>query len=101
MGSVQDYISTNQLAEYSVRDVGWITAILVFLTLFLGVQVGPLFDRYGPRILLVWISRQHYLLSSAGTMQKVLALCPLSQRTRRHLICCHYNRLHRRAEPLV
>jgi MFS family permease len=33
--------------------VGWITAILVFLTLFLGVQVGPLFDRYGPRILLI------------------------------------------------
>ncbi|CBF74711.1 hypothetical protein AN4098.2 [Aspergillus nidulans FGSC A4] len=53
IGSVQDYISTNQLARYSVRDVGWITAILVFLTLFLGVQVGPLFDRYGPRTLLV------------------------------------------------
>ncbi|GLA26518.1 MFS general substrate transporter [Aspergillus phoenicis ATCC 13157] len=53
IGSVQDYISVNQLAEYSVRDVGWITAILVFLTLFLGVQVGPLFDRYGPRTLLV------------------------------------------------
>ncbi|KAL5046185.1 hypothetical protein BDW71DRAFT_182286 [Aspergillus fruticulosus] len=53
IGSVQDYISTNQLAGYSVRDVGWITAILVFLTLFLGVQVGPLFDRYGPRTLLV------------------------------------------------
>jgi len=27
--------------------------VLVFLTLFLGVQVGPLFDRYGPRYLLV------------------------------------------------
>ncbi|KAL4796085.1 major facilitator superfamily domain-containing protein [Aspergillus venezuelensis] len=53
VGSVQDYISTNQLAGYSVRDVGWITAILVFLTLFLGVQVGPLFDRYGPRTLLI------------------------------------------------
>ncbi|KAL4938533.1 hypothetical protein BDV06DRAFT_231699 [Aspergillus oleicola] len=53
VGSVQDYISTNQLAGYSVRDVGWITAILVFLTLFLGVQVGPLFDRYGPRVLLI------------------------------------------------
>ncbi|KAE8378254.1 major facilitator superfamily domain-containing protein [Aspergillus bertholletiae] len=53
VGSVQDYISTNQLADYSVRDVGWITACLVFLTLFLGVQVGPLFDRYGPRALLI------------------------------------------------
>jgi hypothetical protein len=45
VGSAQDYISTHQLAEYSVRDVGWITAILVFLTLFLGVQVGPLLAR--------------------------------------------------------
>ncbi|KAJ5826585.1 hypothetical protein N7447_003348 [Penicillium robsamsonii] len=53
VGSVQDYISTHQLAEYGDRDVGWITAVLVFLTLFLGVQVGPLFDRYGPRVLLI------------------------------------------------
>ncbi|OJZ90613.1 hypothetical protein ASPFODRAFT_203124 [Aspergillus luchuensis CBS 106.47] len=52
VGTVQDYISEHQLAEYSIRDVGWITAIFVFLTLFLGVQVGPLFDRYGPRVLL-------------------------------------------------
>lgn len=27
--------------------------MLVFLTLFLGVQVGPLFDRYGPRVLII------------------------------------------------
>ncbi|CAG7924988.1 unnamed protein product [Penicillium olsonii] len=53
VGSVQDYISTHQLAAYGDRDVGWITAVLVFLTLFLGVQFGPMFDRYGPRILLV------------------------------------------------
>lgn len=33
--------------------MGWITAVLSFLTLFLGVQVGPLFDRYGPRVLLI------------------------------------------------
>lgn len=52
VGAVQDYISTHQLADYSVRDVGWITAVLVFLTLFLPIQVGPLFDRYGPRLLL-------------------------------------------------
>ena len=53
VGSVQDYISTHQLSDHSVRDVGWITALFVFLTLFLGVQVGPLFDRYGPRHLLM------------------------------------------------
>jgi MFS family permease len=53
VGSVQDYISSHQLSEYKIRDVGWIIAVLVFLTLFLGVQVGPLFDRYGPRYLLI------------------------------------------------
>ncbi|KAL1968985.1 hypothetical protein VTN77DRAFT_819 [Rasamsonia byssochlamydoides] len=53
IGSIQDYISTHQLSQYSPRDVGWISAVLVFLTLFLGVQVGPLFDRYGPRCLLL------------------------------------------------
>ena len=52
MGALQNYITTHQLAGYTIRDVGWITAILSFLTLFLGVQVGPLFDRYGPRVLL-------------------------------------------------
>ncbi|KAK9239615.1 putative transporter MCH4 [Lipomyces kononenkoae] len=53
IGAIQDYISTHQLSNYTVRDVGWIAAVLVFLTLFLGVQVGPLFDRYGPRYLLL------------------------------------------------
>jgi MFS family permease len=53
VGTVQDYIATHQLSAYTLSDVGWISAILVFLTLFLGVQVGPLFDRYGPRYLLI------------------------------------------------
>ncbi|KAL4914297.1 major facilitator superfamily domain-containing protein [Aspergillus aurantiobrunneus] len=53
IGTVQDYLSLHQLAHYSVSKVGWITAVLVFLTLFIGVQIGPLFDRYGPRMLLI------------------------------------------------
>ncbi|KAJ5387020.1 hypothetical protein N7509_009561 [Penicillium cosmopolitanum] len=39
---------------FQTANVGWITAVLVFLTLFLGIQVGPLFDRYGPRMLLIF-----------------------------------------------
>ncbi|GIC85399.1 putative MFS monocarboxylate transporter [Aspergillus udagawae] len=78
VGSVQDYISTHQLAEYSVRDVGWITAILVFLTLFLGVQVGPLFDRYGPRVLLV-----------GGSLANVVSFLLLAQcRVYWHFVLC-------------
>lgn len=78
VGSVQDYISTHQLAAYSVRDVGWITAVLVFLTLFLGVQVGPLFDRYGPRMLLICgslASATSYLLLAECTKYWHFMLC--------------------------
>lgn len=61
VGSVQDYINVHQLSDYSVSDVGWITAVLVFLTLFLGVQVGPLFDRYGSRLLMIVGSLANFL----------------------------------------
>ncbi|PYH46828.1 putative MFS monocarboxylate transporter [Aspergillus saccharolyticus JOP 1030-1] len=78
VGSVQDYISVHQLAHYSVRDVGWITAIFVFLALFLGVQVGPLFDRYGPRVLL-----------ACGSIGSFLSYLLLAQCSRYwHFILC-------------
>ncbi|KAJ5921460.1 hypothetical protein N7466_009786 [Penicillium verhagenii] len=78
IGTVQDYISTHQLAEYSVSDVGWITAVLVFLTLFLGVQVGPLFDRYGPRVLIICGSLANfacYILLAQCTQYWHFMLC--------------------------
>ncbi|KAJ5088041.1 MFS general substrate transporter [Penicillium angulare] len=78
IGTVQDYISTHQLSSYSVGDVGWITAVLCFLTLFLGVQVGPLFDRYGPRMLLICgslASVASYLLLAQCTQYWHFMLC--------------------------
>jgi MFS family permease len=52
VGLFQSYWQANQLSSYSGRDIGWIAAVNVFLNLFLGVQIGPLFDRYGPRWLI-------------------------------------------------
>ena len=49
VGLFQAYWQAHQLSQYSSRDLGWISAVNVFLNLFLGVQIGPLFDRYGPR----------------------------------------------------
>jgi MFS family permease len=49
LGVLQSYLSTNQLATYSTSAIGWIPGLFVFLGLSLGVQVGPIFDRYGPR----------------------------------------------------
>jgi MFS family permease len=52
IGTIQEYLQTNQLSHYTARDVGWIPSVFVYLSLGLGIWVGPLFDRYGPR----WIA---------------------------------------------
>lgn len=52
VGIVQSYLEMHQLRAFKDRDVAWIPAVNVFLCLFLGVQVGPMFDRYGPRWLM-------------------------------------------------
>lgn len=71
IGPVQDYLHQNQLSTYSSRDIGWIPSVFVYLALGLGIWVGPLFDRYGPR----WIA----LGGSAGyiVMMFLLAECTL------------------------
>ncbi|EPE27512.1 MFS general substrate transporter [Glarea lozoyensis ATCC 20868] len=52
VGLFQSYWQSHQLSSYTSRDLGWIGAVNVFLNLLLGVQIGPLFDRYGPRWLI-------------------------------------------------
>ena len=52
IGTLQDYWHENQLKEYSPQVIGWIPSLFVYLALALGICVGPLFDRYGPR----WIA---------------------------------------------
>ncbi|CAG8950991.1 hypothetical protein HYFRA_00006388 [Hymenoscyphus fraxineus] len=71
VGLFQSYWLEHQLKGYSERDVGWIAAVSVFLNLFLGVQVGPLFDSHGPRYLLAFGSLL-YILSCV-----LLAECTL------------------------
>lgn len=51
IGTLQDYWREHQLKAYKPRDIGWIPSVFVYLALGLGIWVGPLFDRYGPRIL--------------------------------------------------
>ncbi|KAL4779909.1 major facilitator superfamily domain-containing protein [Aspergillus varians] len=53
VGVLLSYLESHQLAEYSSRDVGWISGIFVFTSLALGIFVGPLFDAYGPKELVM------------------------------------------------
>ncbi|KAF7543968.1 hypothetical protein G7Z17_g10314 [Cylindrodendrum hubeiense] len=51
LGTIQSYLSINQLSDYSTGEVGWISSVYLFLSLVLGLLVGPVFDARGPRIL--------------------------------------------------
>ncbi|PHH79286.1 hypothetical protein CDD82_2500 [Ophiocordyceps australis] len=53
IGTFQTYLNTHQLRSFQSRDVGWIPGVNILLCFILGVQSGPLFDRYGPRWLLI------------------------------------------------
>ncbi|KAK5800732.1 hypothetical protein VI817_002944 [Penicillium citrinum] len=53
-GVLQSYFATHQLSDYSTSAVGWIPGVFTFFGLVLSVQVGPLFDRYGPTGILIF-----------------------------------------------
>ncbi|CAI7660699.1 unnamed protein product [Penicillium glandicola] len=52
-GILQSYFASHQLASYSPSAVGWIPGLFTFFGLSISVQVGPMFDRYGPRGILI------------------------------------------------
>ncbi|KAI9682208.1 MAG: hypothetical protein M1817_000262 [Caeruleum heppii] len=66
IGTFQAYISRNQLRDFSESQIGWIFGVYVFLSFFCGVQIGPVFDKHGPRFLV--------LLGSCCTVASVLLL---------------------------
>ena len=53
LASFQAYISENQLSSYSPGQIGWIFSLYAFLTFACGIYIGPIFDVYGPRWLVL------------------------------------------------
>ena len=53
MGAFQEHISSHQLQHLDVSIVGWIFSLYAFLTFGVGLFVGPVFDTYGPRYLVI------------------------------------------------
>ncbi|KAH7185425.1 major facilitator superfamily domain-containing protein [Fusarium flagelliforme] len=53
LGTFQAYVLDNQLTDYSEGTVGWVFSIYTFLAFFCGVYIGPVFDKYGPRWLVI------------------------------------------------
>lgn len=53
IGVFQAYLSTHQLRTYNEGTIGWIFSLYVFLSFFCGIQIGPVFDAHGPRLLVL------------------------------------------------
>lgn len=49
----ESYFSLHQLKDYSSSQIGWIFSLYLFLVFFVGIHVGPIFDKYGPRWLVL------------------------------------------------
>lgn len=71
VGTLQDYLNQHQLSAYTPRDVGWIPSVFVYLALGLGLWIGPVFDRFGPR----WLA----LGGSAGYLVMMFLLAECSE----------------------
>lgn len=69
IGTFHAYISTHQLESQSGSDIGWIFGVYAFLAFFAGIQIGPIFDAYGP----------HYPILAGSvtlmTSQLLLGIC--------------------------
>jgi len=53
IGTLQSHLATDTLSEYSQSDIGWIFGLYSFLCFFGGIQIGPIFDAFGPLWLLI------------------------------------------------
>ncbi|KAJ5549446.1 hypothetical protein N7513_006680 [Penicillium frequentans] len=53
VGALQSHWETHQLQNYSSSTIGWISSVYLYLNMVSAVQVGPMFDRYGPRWLML------------------------------------------------
>ncbi|KFA80148.1 hypothetical protein S40288_04633 [Stachybotrys chartarum IBT 40288] len=53
VGSFHSYIAEHQLRDYDEGTIGWIFSVFIFLGFFGGIQVGPIFDARGPRLLIL------------------------------------------------
>ncbi|PWW80659.1 MFS general substrate transporter [Tuber magnatum] len=53
IGTFQAHLSEHQLREYEAGYIGWIFGMYAFISFFGGILIGPIFDCYGPKWLLV------------------------------------------------
>ncbi|KAK3364822.1 major facilitator superfamily domain-containing protein [Lasiosphaeria ovina] len=65
--ALESYFATHQLAHHTPSEIGWIFSLYLFIVFFVGIQIGPIFEAHGGRILV-----------AAGSLLVVLSVLILS-----------------------
>ena len=53
VGVYHSYLAEHQLRGYSESTISWIFSMYIFLAFFCGLQIGPIFDAHGPKLLVL------------------------------------------------
>ncbi|KAK8024185.1 hypothetical protein PG993_012251 [Apiospora rasikravindrae] len=53
IATFQTYVAIHQLSGHDEGTIGWIFSVYTFLVFFCGIYIGPVFDKYGPRWLVL------------------------------------------------
>ncbi|KAK7972937.1 Riboflavin transporter MCH5 [Apiospora saccharicola] len=53
IATFQTYVTIHQLSAHDEGTIGWIFSVYTFLVFFCGIYIGPVFDKYGPRWLVL------------------------------------------------
>ncbi|KAF5663188.1 monocarboxylate transporter [Fusarium heterosporum] len=72
----ESYFSQNQLRDYTSSQIGWIFSVYLFIVFIVGIQVGPVFDKHGPRLIVasggILIATSLFLLSVCEAYYQIL-----------------------------
>ena len=78
VGVLEAYVSTHQLAGYDPSAVGWLFSIYIFFSFFCGLQIGPIFDAKGPRML-VFLGSIFLVAGTLGLASSTRKSCDIRQ----------------------
>ncbi|KAI0975858.1 major facilitator superfamily domain-containing protein [Xylaria arbuscula] len=79
VGAFQEYYQTGPLKSYSSSDISWIVALQLFFLFALGPVVGIIYDKYGPRPLIIGGSLVHVVGLMLASLAKKYYQFILSQ----------------------
>lgn len=90
LATFQTYLTEHQLKDYDEGTVGWIFSIYTFVVFFGGLFIGPLFDKHGPR----WL-----VLTGTVSVGASMMLFSISTGKQQPLVPAHQEPLE--AQPLM